>query len=687
MHAIPSLTLIAGAAALLLAPAPLAQCSSEPMPMWDGIPYPGPAGTPASGAPTGPATPGPGGPVMPHPPGPTSGGPAPTPPTGPVTPTPPPGSPLWLPETGGGAVAPDPTHWGHWWLYNRDPFLDFAARFQRRDTVSADGGAPTLGADRKQVLEEIVPALRAVVEKGGHIGLQRESLFALARVQLPSTALPEYAAINLDVGAPEVKEAAALALALHGDPDVLGTLLDLALDTERGRELVNEEQRVSPRLRAMAAYGIGLVGKDSRYERLPLVDALLSVLGDGEVTAETQVACVLALGELPVPFCSEVDEVAHGMFEVGGRHLCGGTLTNYLLATLDDDTLDPWLHAHTSAVLGKLTAGSPETFRSLAAETLLEVADAKSRRPAPVKNGAVIGLGLIADADDEDVDRRVRAGLHDAVAHGDPLSRRLATVALAEVGARDGAGAGEEETAEETAAWLARRLAKGKATMKPWAALSVAVFGHHRAQARASVPVSMAAALRDLHDKTRSDGDAAPYALALGLLGDVHAEDELLERFSRSDDSGYRAHAALSLGLLTTTRAKEALLAAFEEEEPTPDLAVAVAVGLRLLGHREVVPALVERAQEAEDPAARAAWVAGLGALLDGDAVTPLVEVLADEDESFPVRAAAARALGGLADPRTTLWNASYSNDVTYSALTWTLRDPFGEGLGVLDQR
>ncbi|MEM7310158.1 MAG: HEAT repeat domain-containing protein [Planctomycetota bacterium] len=604
-----------------------------------------------------------------------------------MTPSVPPGLPWLDPGSGGGIAAPDPGHWGNWWFYNRDHFLDFAGRFARRDAVSADGEKPTLGANATQVAGEIIPALHSVLNEGGSIALVRESLLALARLRSPDARLIDYALLRLADGSPEVKEAAALALAIHGDTDAMTPLLDLALDTEQGRELAGEEYSISPRLRAMAVYGIGLLGKENPYDRLPLADAILDVLGSETITVETQVACVLTLGQLTIPFCDDVPEEAHGMFEVSGRHLCGGILANYLVATLDDEELDPWLHAHAAATLGRVATQAPESFRVLAAEKLLELGDPRSDSPSTVRNGAVIGLGLLADADHEEIDRSVREGLRNIAGRGDDLSRRLATIALAEVGAREGAGDDEDETAEETGGWLLRLLSKGKAYQKRWAALGLAVFGHHRAAARAEIPMGLAAGLREVHGKTRHDQEAAPFVLALGLLGDVRSEEEILARFERSEDLTYRAHAALSLGLLTTRSAKEPLLAAFAEEQPTPDLAIALAVGLRLLGHREVVPALIERAEEAEDPAARAAWVAGLGALFDGDAVTPLAELVADADAPATVRAAAARSLGAIGDPQTILWNAVYANDVTYTALTWTLRDPLGEGLGVLDQR
>ena len=58
-----------------------------------------------------------------------------------------------------------------------------------------------------------------------------------------------------------------------------------------------------------------------------------------------------------------------------------------------------------------------------------------------------------------------------------------------------------------------------------------------------------------------------------------------------------------------------------------------------------------------------------------------------DSERDDELRGSAALALGVLCDTRTESWTADISADINYNLLTWTLRDPFGDGLGVLDMR
>ena len=80
-------------------------------------------------------------------------------------------------------------------------------------------------------------------------------------------------------------------------------LRGILLNDETGREAMGGS--VGVRNRAYAAYAMGLIGAKTEDEtkRLRIVDTLLIAIGaDYSTTRETQVACALSVGLVPLPF-------------------------------------------------------------------------------------------------------------------------------------------------------------------------------------------------------------------------------------------------------------------------------------------------------------------------------------------------------------------------------------------------
>ncbi|MEW6072227.1 MAG: HEAT repeat domain-containing protein [Planctomycetota bacterium] len=562
-----------------------------------------------------------------------------------------------------------------------------------RDVMTGED-AGRAGTSRERRRAEILSGVRQVLSEGGDIALIRESLLALAAAGGGDTAtgsgLDHYARFFLAGGHPELQEAAAIALGVEGEAASVPLLRALLDNAEDGWKLANAPA-VPVRLRAFAAFALGLIGERTANQelRLSVVHSLLAALGNERTaTREIQVACVLAAGLVDLEFCdTDPARLARHKME-GDRHLCGGILLRYLLDVFRDHELDPWVRAHAAPAMGRLGRSAPLDFRRAVLEELGGALASRSGEPDFVRQGAVLGLGLFADGDDEEIDAAARFALTSTLKQGDPLSQRFALIALARAVARPGGSAGTERSLVAAEKLLLGELARGRKDRRSWAALALGVLGHARIAARAPIPADIAAALRHSLGRAKGPPEAAAAALGLGILRDPAAAETILAAFERIEDPLFRACAALALGLVQAREGAAVVRAAFLGEEcDVRALRPDVALGLRLLGDREATGAALARLKASEDPAERAALAGFLAALADPGAAGPLLALATDPAEKAPVRAAAIRGLGRLADPRTLPWSAAYAVDLQYELLTWTLASPFGDGTGLLDWR
>ncbi|MEM7518995.1 MAG: HEAT repeat domain-containing protein, partial [Planctomycetota bacterium] len=107
------------------------------------------------------------------------------------------------------------------------------------------------------------------------------------------------------------------------------------------------------------------------------------------------------------------------------------------------------------------------------------------------------------------------------------------------------------------------------------------------------------------------------------------------------------------------------------------------AIALRLLGDRQVTPALSLVLEEEKSLAPRIAVTAALGQVGDRRAVDPLCRALNDLDRADHARAYAAMALGQVADRNRRPWQASLSRGFNHLALASALSN--GDGTGLLE--
>jgi hypothetical protein len=595
---------------------------------------------------------------------------------------------------------PDFTRWQLWWSYNHDPYLDFRARVA---AVSVSSGVERNDEQRRELRAEVVTHLTAVVDAGGKTWLLRQALFALARLGderdvASSVHLDRQVQSYLVCDRPELQEAAILALGVRGTPTCVGLLCDLLHDDEDGRSAMGSRP-VTARNRAFAAFALGLIGAEqgSQRARLEIVHALLSVLGKDDATdREIRVASVLALGLIPLEAALEAGQSSHPSMQVDGAHLCGGDQIDYLVQILRDARLDPWVRGHAATALGRLGRMAGEgreeceehpaiLSRQQIALELVDMLEEAKGNP-PVLHGIVIAMGLIADADDEVGDEAVRKCLVRLVKRGDRLTQHLALAALGEILGRPTSSEPDPESIAETRSLLMRELARTRGSRRAWSALALAIadFGAQSWGWCASAELPFA--LRTSLARTRDPGDAAAFSLALAILRDEHPDtrEVLSRRYAKLEDEAFRDEAALAMGWLGARGDFEKELG---DARSSLRQTLRAATALRLAGDSEVVPVLLERLRDSEEPRERLGILRLLARLDVLEAGETLIQILVDEDENYVLRASAAWALGGLCDSDSVDWSAMYANDLDYPYLTWTLSSPLGDGYGLLDGR
>lgn len=584
--------------------------------------------------------------------------------------------------------AEDTESWQTWWRFHRDSYLELKGILLAIDP-STEGGA-SVARSAEMIESRLRPALQKALQAAGANELVRAELIALARTEASfgaSEGLTVRHAATFYLGQPKAKaaaEAAVVALGVLRDAASVELLSDLALDAPAARS-ITQTPRVDFRLRSFAAYSLGLIAETCRDlpTKKRIARTLIDVLSaDASLPYDVQLACLVALGLVPLENCE--DTPPEGSSEVG--HLCRGTELSFLLDFVQDPGRHPRLRAQAVVPLARLAQSATLENIEAIREALLEPLAAGSRAPAEVRQSAIVGLGLLGDADRDALDREIRGLLLRELDRGERLERGLAAISLARIAARDGrAGEAERGRAEIEAALLAE-LASGRGSARAWAAIGFGVLERALVPQGRHVRVDAAKVLRGWFSGSRPNDDIGAACIALGLLRDGEAVELLSARVAKGDPN-VRAHAALALGLIGDARAKAPLTAALATASGDPELYSSIATGLRLVGVRTVLDEIASAPRVEAGPSAKVEAALLLGSIGDARSVDPLVKWLADTEQPPEVRRAAAWALGELADRATRPWTSSIAVGLHFGLLSSTLSSYGRDGSGLLDMR
>lgn len=596
------------------------------------------------------------------------------------------------------------TSWELWWGFNDDAYLQLKAKINRGTFTGGDQPFIGFGSGKEEprnslapspatVRDKVVPALLETLREADDNDILTGCMIALAKIgdergDDGRSIIQDTIESFLDNSVQEVRETAAVALGILGDPGSLGILSDLALDTPTGRKACGRQTEVSQRTRAFAAYGLGLIGHRTNDSgvRTRIVSALHDLLESPKMsTRDVKVAALIAMGLVPM---DDIDVAVEGRRELDPT-LSRRHQLRYLLEFFQDERGQSHLvRAHAPRALARLAQDADPELRAEIAEVLMRCVGRKgASKQKEIRNGATLALGRLGDADGDELDARIRESLQAAAKDPDQQSKRFALIALAQTAGRRGRDEGPFEATPEVRSYLLKKLASGHTQEKPWAALALGVLGHALAEAGQSPLADASRALRSEISPRLAAQNQGAYAIGAGLRRDLEAADAVRELFLSGGDDDARGYCAIGLGLMDDRSSIEAISAVVAKSKYRPELLRHAAIALGLLGDKSTVPQLITMLEEAQSLASQAACASALGFIGDARSVDPLVDMLKDEEQRFTqrARAFAAVALGLVADREPLPWNAEIAEDINYRANTATLTDP--SGAGILDIR
>lgn len=586
-----------------------------------------------------------------------------------------------------------PDSWQFWWHYNRWAHLDASLTISTSGTGGFYLGRgertdpnPLLHASPAQMKDIAQPALIKTLERGGTKELEIFTLHAWAKLRkVPADeelgGFEKHVLRFLKSGDETVSEKAVLALGIRGDERFISWLGDILGDTPEGRVLVGRST-IGPRIRAFAAYALGLIGERAKdpLVRVAIYDHLVPALWVER--PEVQAACCMALGLTRLPAS---DEFA----PTGGDYFEGKTLTDQVLELVQffEDTDQNFIaRSQAPSALARLLRRGPESLRWRVARAMLTAAAGHSKEMREIQDAAVIALGTLGRSGTTELDAEIRRELERIAlrSSADPSTRHFALIALAEAASRPGEGDDSFAALDSTRKLLIANLLRSRGETQAWTALALGVL-EEDAPSRGTAPApESGAALRSIFAHTRSAEVAGAVAVALGLLRDREAEALLIERMLGAGEEHVRAYTALALGLIGGPGSIDPVRKVLMGSRQQAFVIENAAIALSLLGDQQVGTELLLLLQDAASPKVQASVASAMGWIQDPRALPTLCERMLDTRKNDTGRAWTAVAIGRICDNDSWPWVGRLSINVPYDVALPTLIDPLFQS-GLLD--
>jgi len=623
-------------------------------------------------------------------------------------------------KTGGPDGGADLSAWQFWWGFNKEPYLNLKSHLAGSVVTGSDQyylGAgereqskDTLRVSEATIRNVIVPRLLAALQQEQSNDIQSSCMIALAKIgeakgedgtseiwERVTTEIKRH----LTSSSQELSETAAVALGIMADAaniDLLSALLDN--DQARLRGLgVPQIGNVSVRTRAFAAYGLGLIGHKASHEARLKINATLRRILDGEgksmAQRDIQVACLTSIGLAPLaPAAAEESVEPLGKLRAPQGLDSRQDQLRYLLAYYGDDSNNYLIRAHAPAAMarilnsGESAAGSP--LRDLVAKALMQTLSRDSKAQDALQQSAALALGVIGDSDEDPTDVQIRSALMRVKEElADHQVRNFALIALAQAAGRAGEGLGDplhgvntKDKQQNARSFLLNELARGKNAVRPWSGLSIAVMERALDDAKQASSAEAKQALGIALSESSSPDEQGAFAIACGIARHLGAKQALIENLGDVRDVEARGYTAVGLGLMNETSAIPLIQEIVRKSKYQAELLKSAAIGLGLLGDRQLVDELLVMLENANGLSSQAAISSALGFIGDSRSVDPLVDMLADQEVTALARAFAAVALGIIADKEDLPWNSKISVNSNYRANTVSLTD---RKSGILD--
>jgi HEAT repeat protein len=519
--------------------------------------------------------------------------------------------------------------WDVWWELNDDRFVSTRAASRVADVHTTDSDA-LLGSTGKSLVtkatasdiqKDILPAARRAA-KDAFVGVRRQAVIAMGKIA-DSGKRDVFETIKALVADPdwEVRSAACLALGLQGSQEGVPLLVSILKDAPEARKYCGiGEHNFSPRERAFAALGIGLVGVETGLDGEPIQDLLGAARDKKQVHPDVRVFPALSLGVMHA--YAAVPDLKKIAFDAAAPEV---------------------VRAHAIVALGKL--GDKGSVSQLVREGLVD-------RSAHVQRSSAIALGLLTDPEDR---RTVETLAENAKSAADRGVRNFAIIALGQIGS--------PQAREQ----LLQLLNRGSQHDRTFAAIALGVHGWKETGIRKE----LGRVLLNAFTEARSDPDRGALAIALGLVENKQASAPILLALSGGGSPELRGHLATAIGLLGD-RAAIPTLQDIIQRTTDGELMMKAAIALGSIGDPGAVKVLVKvfAAAGNNQPALAGATLA-LGLIGDRSAVGPLISALEATDSGHDYsRAYAAMALGVLGDKREQRAMAVLQENSNYLATT-----------------
>ncbi|MFT7484181.1 MAG: HEAT repeat protein [Candidatus Paceibacteria bacterium] len=602
------------------------------------------------------------------------------------------------PSTPSGVSIPDLSDWTWWWNYNRDPYLDIKRHVLGGGTVTGSDDfflghgqaaeASSLSPGDEDIRKIIGPALQRAVESGSW-KVQSDAMMAIAKLhpvfKPEGKTMIELISQHLSAPNQKMAESAIVALGIMGDLSCIRILADIAADNPAGRKWMGRES-VPGRTRPLAALAMGILGPrmNNQDASRSLVGRLAAILrGEEGATPDLHVACITSIGQTPLPEAGIPNDrkVDRGEFLTASLE----AQISHLLGILQDKKRHEYVRAHTPKAVATLVAGASKALRNEVKDSLLVELERHKRSDRLVRYGIIEALGMLGDADEDRVDKQLRAALHESVSNGDNNQRGLSLISLALASGRAGDGEDPYAALAKERKYLLKQLSNGKSRLRTWTALALGLQDYHAAAGGQPHSKAVADALLQSFKSTSSPADSGAYSIAVGLTGNAKARDELIDRLQRKGDDNAKGFAAIGLGLSRAADARPELEAIIAESKFHPIPLRKASVALALLDDKTIVATLFDALENGKSAAVKSAIIAGIGLVGDKRVVEPLVSMLDDPEELEITRSFSSIALGVVCETERLPWTAAFANHVNYFAMTETLLT--GKGTGLLNLR
>ena len=179
--------------------------------------------------------------------------------------------------------------------------------------------------------------------------------------------------------------------------------------------------------------------------------------------------------------------------------------------------------------------------------------------------------------------------------------------------------------------------------------------------------------LRAAFVKCRNQSVKGGFAMAMGIARDKEAGPILLKGMKKAQTESLRGYIAIAIGMVNYSSATDYLRDVLVNADNLPLLKQQVAIGLGLMGNREVAGLLVKQMKEGNNAYVTTSISKALGFVGDRSTIQPLAEMMVDEKAQAITRAYATLALGTIGDDSPIPALSSFFFGYNYLASTQTL--------------